>query len=138
MEEFSKKLVDQWKDIIESIDIEGYKRKVDSINLFRMDKWYTGYPDIIFCYKVNFNFVLNEYQDVDRSNKKSKSDIRVEAWHRELDSIFEGVFRDGSGQLPNSKVDYKQNQGYRFIVQFYPAGFLIEKTQSQLDRLGLG
>lgn len=75
MEEFSKKLVDQWKDIIESI---------------------------------------------------------------ELDSIFEGVFRDGSGQLPNSKVDYKQNQGYRFIVQFYPAGFLIEKTQSQLDRLGLG
>lgn len=134
MEEFSKKLVDQWKDIIESIDIEGYKRKVDSINLYRMDNWYTGYPDIIFCYKVNFNFSLNDYQDVDRSNKKSKSDIRVEMWHQELDSIFEKLFQDG----PNSKIDYKQNQGYRFIVQFYPAGFLIEQRQSQLDRLGLG
>ena len=56
MEEIAKQLANKWKEIIESISVDGYSRKVESIDFIRMTKYYTGYPDIEWCYKVNFNF----------------------------------------------------------------------------------
>ena len=57
------------------------------------------------------------------------------------------MFRDSNDDLPmpdsdevkfeNSKVDYMTNQGYRFIVQFYPVGFLSEFRQEKLESIGL-
>ena len=38
MDEFSKILTDKWKDIIESISVDGESRKIESVNCFRMDK----------------------------------------------------------------------------------------------------
>jgi hypothetical protein len=57
------------------------------------------------------------------------------------------MFRDSNDDLPmpdsdevkfeNSKVEYMVNQGYRFIVQFYPVGFLSEFRQEKLESLGI-
>jgi hypothetical protein len=40
-------------------------------------------------------------------------------------------------KFENSKVDYMTNQGYRFIIQFYPQGFLPEFRNEKLESLGI-
>ncbi len=141
MDEFSKILTDKWKTIIESIVVNGHSRKVESVDCFRMDKYYHGYPQIEFCYKVNFNF-----EDGISSGQTHSNPNRYE-WHKELESIFTKIFRDSNEVLPmpdsdevkfeNSKVEYMVNQGYRFIVQFYPQGFLSEFRQEKLESIGI-
>lgn len=142
MDGFAKILTDNWKEIIESINIDGYSRKVESVNIFRMDKYYTGYPNIQWCYKVSFNFPMGGYEDVDRTNKKSKSDVRIEKWHKELEEKFTNIFYDksknsGETKFENSRTDYMTNQGYRFIVQFYPEGFLSDFRNEKLKLIGI-
>jgi hypothetical protein len=139
MDEFSKILTDKWKTIIESTVVSGYSRKVESVDLFRMNKWYTGYPQIEFCYKVSFNF-----EDGISGGQTHSNPNRYE-WHKKLDETFTKIFRDSNEVLPtpdsdevkfeNSKVDYMTNQGYRFIVQFYPSGFLSEFREEKLNEL---
>lgn len=141
MDEFSKILTDKWKKIIESIVVNGHSRKVESVNCFRMNKYYHGYPQIEFCYKVTFNF-----EDAISSGQTHSDPNRYE-WHKELESIFTKMFNDSNEVLPmpdsdevkfeNSKVEYMVNQGYRFIVQFYPQGFLSEFRQEKLESIGL-
>lgn len=109
-----------------------------------MDKYYSGYPEIDLCYKVNFNFPM-----VNESNRKSISDNRVEKWHKELEKTFTKMFKDNSkkhtfsclssGEIKfeNSKVDYIKNQGYRFIVQFYPNEFIQERRVKSLNILDI-
>lgn len=145
MDGFSKILTDKWKEIIESINVSGYSRKVESVDLFRMSAWYTGYPEIEFCYKVNFNFedgisyssTTNTYID----NLKDK-------WHKELENKFTNMFWDsanevmprpgsnsGETKFENSRVDYMTNQGYRFIAQFYPQGFLSDIREEKINNI---
>jgi len=141
MDEFSKIITDKWKTIIESIVVNGYSRKVESVNCFRMNKYYAGYPRIEFCYKVNFNFVDGI------SNGQTHSNPNRYEWYKKLEEIFTKTFRDSNEDLPtpdsdevkfeNSKVDYMTNQGYRFIVQFYPQGFLSEFRQEKLESIGI-
>ena len=141
MDEFSKILTDKWKTIIESIVVNGHSRKVESVNCFRMNKYYHGYPHIEFCYKATFNF-----EDGISSGQTHSNPSRYE-WHKELESTFTKMFRYSNEFLPtsdsdevkfeNSKVDYMVNQGYRFIVQFYPVGFLSEFRQEKLKELGI-
>ena len=40
-------------------------------------------------------------------------------------------------KFENSKVDYMTNQGYRFIIQFYPGGFISEFREEKLKELGI-
>jgi hypothetical protein len=57
------------------------------------------------------------------------------------------MFSDSNEVLPipdsdevkfeNSTVDYMTNQGYRFIVQFYPVGFLSEFREKKIKELGI-
>lgn len=142
MDDFSKILTDKWKEVIESINIDGYSRKVDSVDLFRMNKYYDK-PEIEFCYKVSFNFPMMG----DGIDKKSKSDGE---WHNELELRFTKMFwnpsdevmprlgsNSGETKFENSKVDYMTNQGYRFIVQFYPQGFISELRNEKLDLIGI-
>ena len=148
MDEFVKQITDKWKEMIESTTVSGYSRKVESVNCFRMDKYYTGYPEVEFCYKVTFNFPMFGYEDIDRTNKKSKSDTRVEKWHKRIEDRFTNMFWDPSDKVmpradwgeikfENSKVDYMTNQGYRFIIQFYPQGFLSDFRNEKLESLGI-
>jgi hypothetical protein len=51
--------------------------KVGDISLFRMNKYYTGYPEIEYCYKVNFDFGLNPSDCVVMLDKY-KPEIREE------------------------------------------------------------
>ena len=142
MDEFSKILTDKWKDIIESINVDGESRKVESVNYFRMDKYYTGYPEIVFCYKVTFNF------EDGISNGQTHSNANRYEWHKKLEETFTKMFWNPSDEVmpmpdsdeikfENSKVDYMTNQGYRFIIQFYPGGFISEFRNEKLESLGI-
>jgi hypothetical protein len=141
MDEFSKILTDKWKTIIESIVVNGHSRKIESFDLFRMNKYYHGYPHIEFCYKVTFNF-----EDGISSGQTHSNPNRYE-WHKELESTFTKMFSDSNEVLPtpdsdeikfeNSKVEYMTNQGYRFIIQFYPVGFVSEFREEKLESLGI-
>ena len=142
MDEFSKILTDKWKDIIESISVDGESRKIESVNCFRMDKWYAGYPEIEWCYKVTFNF------EDGISNGQTHSNANRYEWHKKLEETFTKMFWDPSIEVmpmpdsdeikfENSKVDYMTNQGYRFIIQFYPGGFISEFREEKLKELGI-
>jgi hypothetical protein len=141
MNKFAEQISEKWKTIIESTVVNGYSRKVESVNCFRMDKYYTGYPQIEFCYKVTFNF-----EDGISGGQTHSNPDRYE-WHKKLEETFTKMFHDSNEVLPapdsdevkfeNSKVDYMTNQGYRFIVQFYPVGFLSEFREEKLKELGI-
>lgn len=151
MEEIAKQLANKWKEIIESISVDGYSRKVESIDFIRMTKYYTGYPDIEWCYKVNFiledgiSYIEFTKEDIILENKKSR-------WHEKLQESFTNMFLDpdidfnqkkdhpvlGSvSKFENNRVDYMTDQGYRFIIQFYPAGFLSTIRNEKLQELGI-
>ena len=142
MDEFVKQITDKWKEMIESTTVSGYSRKVESVNYFRMDKYYTGYPEIEFCYKVTFNF------EDGISNGQTHSNANRYEWHKKLEETFTKMFWNPSIEVmpmsdsdeikfENSKVDYMTNQGYRFIIQFYPQGFVPEFRNEKLESLGI-
>jgi hypothetical protein len=167
MEEIVEQIIAKWKIIIESTVVNGYSRKVDSIDCFRMNKYYTGYPEIEFCYKVTFNFP-DGISDSIYSNTtnpyfyEKTTDVTKEKWHKRLEDRFLNIFYDfpeispksgteewwklnlnkprpgsnsGETKFENSKVDYMTNQGYRFIIQFYPKGFIQELREEKLNNL---
>jgi hypothetical protein len=158
MEQIAKQLTDKWKEIIESISVRGYTRRIGSVNFFKMDNHYPGYPDVL-CYKVNFNFEDNtigsNHQSIYSNTTNPYIDDSKEKWNKELKDIFTNMFwnrvyyqssdevmpRAGSNSgetiFANNKVDYMTNQGYRFIIQFYPLGFLPELREEKLNELGI-
>lgn len=154
MEQVAKQLTDKWKEIIESISVRGYTRRIESVNFFKMDAWYTGYPDIEFCYKVNFNFEDNtigsNHQSIYSNTTNPYIDDSKEKWNKELEDRFTKMFwnpsdevipragsNSGETKFENNRVDYMTNQGYRFIIQFYPLGFLTELREEKLVELGI-
>jgi hypothetical protein len=71
-------------------------------------------------------------------------------WHKRLEDRFINMFwnpsdevmpragsNSGETKFENSKVDYMTNQGYRFIIQFYPQGFVSEFRNEKLKELGI-
>ena len=155
MDEFAKQITDKWKEIIESIIVDGYSRKVESVNCFKMDKHYTGYPEIEFCYKVTFNFEDVISSSVYSNTTNPYDDNSKEKWHKWLEDRFINMFYDipeeewwrlsrprkgsnsGETKFENNKVDYMTNQGYRFIIQFYPKGFVSDFRNEKLESLGI-
>jgi hypothetical protein len=194
MEEIVKQITDKWKKVIESTNVNGYSRKVESIDCFRMNKHYTGYPEIEFCYKVTFNFEdgislgfrsfhhsVNQIQNIYSNNLRHATDnaishtnpsvfsdvsvfntVSKEKWNKRLEDRFTNMFYDfpeispksgteewwklnlnkprpgsnsGETKFENSKVDYMTNQGYRFIIQFYPQEFISELREDKLTEL---
>ena len=150
MEQVAKQLTDKWKEIIESISVRGYTRRIESVNFFKMDAWYSGFPDIEFCYKVTFNFEDVISNSIYSNTTNPYIDITKDKWHKELEDKFTKMFwnpsdevmpragsNSGETKFENSKVDYMTNQGYRFIIQFYPGGFIPELRDEKLSELGI-
>ena len=148
MEDIAKELVTRWEKVINSIKVDGYSRQVESVNYFRMNNYYTGYPQIEFCYKVTFNFEDSLSQSIYSDTTNPYSDVAKEKWHKELEDRFTKMFwnpadevmptrggMSGETKFENSRVDYMTNQGYRFIVQFYPEGFISELRNEKLQQL---
>ena len=126
MQDIAQQLVDKWSKIIESYNI-----KIESTNLFRMDKYYEGYPDIEYCYKVNFNFdgALKGYTINERTWIELKNNfIEMFGDTKPNDNLSEIKFL-------NEKVEYMTNHGYRLIIQFYPAGFICDLREDKLNKL---
>lgn len=150
MEDLVKHLVTRWERVINSIKVDGYSRQVESVNYFKMNKYYTGYPQIQFCYKVTFNFEDSISQSIYSNTTNPYIDVVKEKWHKELEDRFTKMFwnpadevmptpgsNSGETKFENSKVDYMTNQGYRFIIQFYPEGFLSMLREEKLEAIGI-
>ena len=131
MEDVAEKIVSKWKEIIES-----YSIKVESVNLFRMNK---------YCYKVNFDFGLNPADGM-TSWEKNKRDRLMKELELNFIDRFQPILVDttigtdynrGETKFHNDKVDYFTNQGHRIIIQFYPQGFINELREDKLNQLGI-
>lgn len=148
-DDLANRIVNQWKEEIESIDSFGMRRKVD-ISMFDIK----GNKDGVPCYKVNFNFSDGisgtEYNlsnidwrdgfDKDWSNKLNK--IFFDKFYQKgindtLHTFIDNGYNSGETSFNNDKVDYMTYQGYRFIVQFYPLGFISEIRNEKLSKLGI-
>ena len=154
MDEFVKQITDKWKEIIESTIVSGYSRKVESVNCFRMDKYYTGYPEI-FCYKVTFNFEDGISPSIYSNTTNPYTDFDKDKWRKRIEDRFTNMFwnpsdevipragsalfgnSSGETKFENNKVDYMTNQGYRFIIQFYPQGFVSDFRNEKIESLGI-
>ena len=137
-------IVQLWKEEIESINIRGYTRKIESTNCFQMNQYYTGHPHLTDCYKVNFNFEdgitsynpCNEIMLQSGEIKKMKDD-----WHHELERLFTQKFGtpiesiSDEVRFENEICDYMTNQGYRFIIQFYVPGYLSKRREEKIKKL---
>lgn len=100
-EEIANKLCLKWKETIESISVGSYSRKVESVNSFRMEKYYTGYTQIGFCWKVSFNFGHEKPFDGEKvflGHIGWKKIDESSNWHKELEIKFTQMFYDG-GEL---------------------------------------
>ena len=140
MQDVANKIVSKWKEIIES-----YSIKVKSVSCFRMDKYYTGYPEIEHCYKVNFDFGLNPDYGI-TSWEKNKRDRLMKELELNFIDRFQPALVDttigndynyGETKFNNDKVDYFTTQGHRIIIQFYPQGFINELREDKLNQLGI-
>jgi hypothetical protein len=147
------KIVQIWKEEIESINIRGYQRKIESVDCFQMSKYYTGEEILTDCWKVSFNFsdglTSNEVYLDDRTCTLVKSAARLDLeWSNSLEQTFiqrfgEVISKDDNGVLfhagtfvfHNEICDYMTNQGYRFIIQFYLPGVLSKLRQEKLNQL---
>jgi len=136
MDDIAQRIVNKWKEIIES-----YSIPVKSVHLFRMDKYYTGHPEIEYCYKVNFIFNDGLFE----SNVYKKDTRLLDELVKNFCDRFEPILVDtnetnyNSGEIKfhNNKVDYMTNQGHRLIIQFYPQGFIDELREDKLNQLGI-
>lgn len=140
MEDVANKIVSKWKEIIES-----YSIKVESVHCFRMNKHYTGYPEIEHCYKVNFDFGLNPDYGMNSWEKNKRDRLMkelelnfIDRFQPELaDTTIGNDYNRGETKFHNDKVDYFTNQGHRIIIQFYPQGFIDELREDKLNQLGI-
>lgn len=135
MQDVANKIVSKWKEIIES-----YSIKVESVSCFRMDKYYTGYPEIEYCYKVNFDFGLNPDYGMNYWEKNKRDRLMKELFDKQKGTEYNYVETKFHNEhsIPNKdKVDYFTNQGHRIIIQFYPQGFIDELREDKLNQLGI-
>jgi len=130
-----------WKSEIESLNVNGFSRKVSSTDLFPMQSKYYPHSE---AWKVNFNFEdgISSQENYDTSEFDQ---ISRELWRDELNRLFiskfGGKYKEGpnSGELQfhNSLCDYMTYQGYRFIIQFYPDQFISILRNRKLNELGI-
>ena len=143
MDDIAELIVDKWKKIIESYSIE-----VESVSCFRMNKYYKGYPEIEYCYKVSFDFGLSDINEKENFCEKNKKDRLMKELELNFIDRFQPVLvgeisKSGDsnktffGTFHNDKVDYFTNQGHRIIIQFYPQGFITELREDKLNQLGI-
>ena len=140
MDDVADKIVSKWREIIES-----YSIKIESVHCFRMHKYYTGYPQIEYCYKVNFDFGLNPDYGITSWEKNKRDRLMKELELNFIDRFQPALvqttigndYNYGETKFHNDKVDYFTNQGHRIIIQFYPQGFIDELREDKLNQLGI-
>ena len=140
-------IINNWKYEIENLNTNGFSRKVFSTDFFPMQSRY--YPHSL-AWKVNFNFEDDISNSIYSNTTNPYSDVAKEKWHKELEDRFTKMFwspadevmptrggMSGETKFENSRVDYMTNQGYRFIIQFYPEGFLSMLREEKLEAIGI-
>ena len=147
---FIKLLVGEWRDIIESIEVVGYRRKVDSVVIIKVERVIDTFHSEKSedCYKVVYDFGLSDPNYVE---------VRPSGWGIKLEEVFRGIMSSDGVRTEDSeygdilyintfrneksvrdtsdKCDYFVDQGSRFIIQFYPIGFLSEWRDRIIDKI---
>ena len=135
LELFANKLVESWKSIIETINVDGYYRKVSSFFLYETHR-----------YQSNRTFkVIYFYEE-----SKSDNFLNLDIWNSVLEKKLIEIFCDcktkigpkvgylkGELLFENCKVEFIQNNKYKLVIQFYPAGFIDEKRSTIIKDLGI-
>lgn len=112
-----------WKSEIESIIINGYFRKIERVDYFKMNQ----NDD---CYKITFNFDegFSEAEQVVLSSNVSNYKINKENWRIKLITKFADKLEINNESIQNilyfsndifNTNEYIEYQGHRFIIQFY-------------------
>jgi hypothetical protein len=127
------KIVNLWKKEIESIDVDGFSRVIESVNFFPMQSRY--YPHSL-AWKANFNFK-------DGISDGVNTIVVPSMWEIELNKLFISKFGDkwkegpnyGEFQFHNNLCDYMTYQKHRFIIQFYPDQFLSLLRNESIEKI---
>lgn len=127
------KIVNLWKKEIESINIDGFSRTVESVDFFPMQSKY--YPHSL-AWKANFNFK-------DGISDGVNTIVVPSMWEIELNKLFISKFGDkwkegpnyGEFQFHNNLCDYMTYQKHRFIIQFYPDQFLSLLRNESIEKI---
>ncbi len=127
------KIVNLWKKEIESINIDGFSRTVESVNFFPMQSRYHPHS---LAWKANFNFK-------DGISDGVNTIVVPSMWEIELNKLFISKFGDkwkegtnyGEFQFHNNLCDYMTYQKHRFIIQFYPDQFLSLLRNESIEKI---
>lgn len=128
-------IVNIWKKEIESINVDGFSRVIESVNFFPMQSRH--YPHSL-AWKANFNFK-------DGISDGVNTIVVPAMWEVELNKLFISKFGDkykrginsGEIQFHNNLCDYMTYQGHRFIIQFYPDQFISVIREKKLNEIGI-
>ena len=117
------KIVQDWKEEIELINIDGFSKKISSIDINKLisdNDW-----------KITFNFERLHEFPLDRMND----------WSLALRNSFQ-IFGKETRSSFNDELfiiyfgdNYILYQGYRFIIHFNIVDFISNKRQETLNRL---
>lgn len=120
------KIVQDWKEEIESIHIDGFSKKISSIYTIKLrsdNEW-----------KITFNF--EQIHKFDPSNS-----IKLNYWSDALRNSFQKFGKETKSNFNDDLfvIHFGDNsilyQGYRFIIQFNITDFISNKRQETLDKL---
>lgn len=121
------KIVQDWKEEIESIRIDGFSKKISSIYTIKLrsdNEW-----------KITFNF--EQIHKFDPSNS-----IKLNYWSDALRNSFQKFGKETKSNFNDDLfvIHFCDNyyilyQGYRFIIQFNISDFISNKRQETLEKL---
>jgi hypothetical protein len=124
------KIVQDWKEEIESINIDGFSKKISSIYTIKLRRNIFADND----FKITFNF--EQIHKFDPSNS-----IKLNYWSDALRNSFQKFGKETKSNFNDDLfvIYFGDNsvfyQGYRFIIQFNISDFISNKRQETLDKL---
>lgn len=121
------KIVQDWKEEIESINIDGFSKKISNIDINRL----------IFDndFKITFDF--------ERIPKFPSNSIKLKDWSNALRNSFQKFGKESYSQFNDELFiihfgggdNYILYQGHRFIVQFNMVDFISNRREEVLNNL---
>lgn len=122
------KIVQDWKEEIESISIDGFSRKISNININKL----------IFDNDFKITFYFGEIRKFDPSNS-----IKLKDWSNALRNSFQKFGKESDSQFNDELFiihfgggdNYILYQGYQFIIQFNMVDFISNRREEVLNNL---
>lgn len=132
-------LVNRFRSIVDETFHNGFTIVISDINCFRMEKYYYGYPDKKWCYKMNINFEFCKTNSSEFPGTRSQSrDICMNRIYDKFIDLFGKDYYVENGDqytYNNELLEYITFQYSRIIIQFYPDGWIGKLRDEKLTNL---